>query len=196
MRSEISRKVDEFFSKERKPLHELFENEKMTQYKKGLEIEGLYAFWLKSSCMKTLSLLNYKVQLKGPKDMNAVGNHKYYECTWGWEYDEEWILLYVGKTTNFKNRLGMHFKLKTNSSDWPKSEDGTLSKPTTSCQLRSGIEHLINSNRRSSEIEVIEFMRENLWVSNHEIKDASQRFYAEDLAIGQGCPWFNLDSER
>lgn len=197
MREEIQAIVDQFYSEKKHPISELFLNQKMTQYSKGLEFEGLYAFWFKRSYIEEMrEIFNFDVKLKGAKDEVLEGKYKFYDCTWDWYFNGEWTLLYVGKTTKFKKRLGQHLRLKSKSLEWPISENGTLSKPTTSCQLRSGLEYLMHSRGDLKDIEAKDLMKEHLWISYMEVGDASKRFYAEDLAVGQGCPWFNLDSER
>jgi len=68
-----------------------------------------------------------------------------------------------------------------------------LNKKTTACQLRAGIEHLL---KNSLEENSIDFMLNNILVSIVEMDGLADRFFTEDLAIGIGKPWFNVDSER
>jgi hypothetical protein len=67
-------------------------------------------------------------------------------------------------------------------------------RPSTSCQLRAGVEHLFPNEEDSRSLTL-----ENLGLSfvvlngnNH----AANRFYLEDLAIGLMRPPFNVDVER
>lgn len=147
---------------------------------------GLYAFWLKNDD-GIAQKLNRSLEIKGP------GN-KPYPFTWDWNVDEKYILVYVGKTTTFKSRLGQHLKLKTFK--WEVPEDKTSPyKPTTSCQLRTGIEHLLIGNTQPT-IPGLDFIRERIQVTYIPLEGLGNRFFAEDLAIGKGKPWFNVDSER
>ena len=150
------------------------------------EKKGLYAFWMLNND-GILEKLNRSLEIKGP------GN-KYYPFTWDWNVNEKYILVYVGKTTTFKSRLGKHLKLKTFT--WVVPEDKTSPyKPTTSCQLRTGIEHLLSGNTQPT-ISGLDFIRERIQVTYIPLEGLGNRFFAEDLAIGKGKPWFNVDSER
>lgn len=131
--------------------------------------------------------LNRSQEIKGP------GN-KPYPFTWDWNVNDKRILVYVGKTTTFKSRLSQHLKLKT--FNWVVPEDKTSPyKSTTPCQLRSGIEHLLSANIRSTNLG-LDFIRDRIRVSYIPLEGLGNRFFAEDLAIGKGKPWFNVDSER
>jgi hypothetical protein len=146
--------------------------------------EGIYAFWLDNP-QGIVKNLNRKVCISGP-------NKKMEKMEWDWNLDEKNILLYVGKSTNIKKRISLHLKLGTIK--WEtESKDNTLAKQTTSCQLRAGIEHLILNN---PEFESFEFLNKYIGVTLVRISDFKNRFYAEDLAVGEGIPWFNVDSER
>lgn len=66
--------------------------------------------------------------------------------------------------------------------------------PTTSCQLRAGIEHLFRSAKDTRSI-----LLENVGLSYvllHGDRNAANRFYLEDLAIGLMRPPLNVDIER
>jgi hypothetical protein len=147
---------------------------------------GLYAFWLTNND-GIAQKLNRSLEIKGP------GN-KPYSFTWDWNVNEKNILVYVGKTTKFRNRLAQHLKLKTFNWEVPKDKTSPY-KSTTSCQLRSGIEHLIIGNTEPTNIG-LDFIRERIRVSYIPLEGLGNRFFAEDLAIGKGKPWFNVDSER
>jgi len=147
---------------------------------------GLYAFWLTNND-GIVETLNRLLEIKGP------GN-ELYPFTWDWNVNEKSILVYVGKTTTFKSRLAQHLKLKT--FNWEVPEDKTSPyKSTTSCQLRSGIEHLLSGNTQPTNLG-LDFIRERIQVSYIPLDGLGNRFFAEDLAIGKGKPWFNVDSER
>lgn len=144
---------------------------------------SIYAFWLDNS-NKEAEVLHRIVKITGPNGSNE-------EITLDWNLDNDFILLYVGKTTNFKNRLKKHLLLGTQA--WKHNAENYLNKKTSSCQLRAGVEHLI---KHSSIDSGIDFMLSNIRVSVIEMDGLIERFYAEDLAIGKGKPWFNVDSER
>jgi hypothetical protein len=157
------------------------------RYKNTPENElGLYAFWLLNDD-DTVKDLERSLIIKGP------GN-KYYSFTWDWNINEKNILVYVGKTTTFRNRLSQHLMLKT--FDWLVPDDKKSPyKRTTSCQLRSSIEHLLSGNLKSTNLG-LDFIRERICVTFIPLEGIGNRFFAEDLAIGKGKPWFNVDSER
>ena len=148
--------------------------------------KGLYAFWLTNND-GIVETLNRSLEIKGP------GN-KHYPFTWDWNVNEKHILVYVGKTTTFRNRLSQHLRLKTFY--WKIPEDKTSPyKPTTSCQLRTGIEHLLSGNDQPNNLG-LDFIRKRIQVTYIPLDGLGNRFFAEDLAIGKGKPWFNVDSER
>lgn len=144
---------------------------------------SIYAFWLDNSNQEA-KMLHRRVRITGPNRSNE-------EITLDWNLNNDYILLYVGKTTNFKSRLKKHLLLGTQT--WKHKENDYLNKKTTACQLRAGVEHLI---KHSSIDNGIDFMLSNIRVSIIEMDGLAERFFAEDLAIGKGKPWFNVDSER
>ncbi|MGM0582896.1 MAG: GIY-YIG nuclease family protein [Bacteroidota bacterium] len=160
-----------------------FGNNKVIRYQTGLSNNGgLYAFWLKNT-NGIAKKLNRTVAISTP-------NKKIEQVEWDWNLEDDQLLLYVGKSTNLRNRISMHLKLGTEK--WDKNSDNTLRKKTTSCQVRAGIEHLIQNSRYNS----FEFINQFIGISVVELPKFQDRFFAEDLAIGEGKPWFNIDSER
>lgn len=143
----------------------------------------IYAFWLRNTDNGAESLHRI-LRINGP-------NKKPEELTWNWNLQNDNILLYVGKTTNFKNRLKKHLLLGT--SHWEHKRYDYLNKKTTACQLRAGVEHLLKHSKHRSNID---FMLDNIYVNAIKLDGLANRFFAEDLAIGKGKPWFNVDSER
>lgn len=144
---------------------------------------SIYAFWLINTNNQAESL-HRKVKITGSNGSSE-------KIPFDWNLNNDFILLYVGKTTNFKNRLKKHLLLGTNT--WEHKENDYLNKKTTACQLRAVVEHLI---KNSSIDNGIDFMFSNVRVSVIELDGLIERFFAEDLAIGKGKPWFNVDSER
>lgn len=148
--------------------------------------KGLYAFWLMNND-GIVEKLNRSLEIKGPGNIPET-------FTWDWNVNKKHILVYIGKTTTFRSRLAKHLKLKTFS--WEVPEDKTSPyKPTTSCQLRTGIEHLLKGNYQTANLG-LGFIQERIQVSFVPLDGLGNRFFAEDLAIGLGKPWFNVDSER
>ena len=148
--------------------------------------KGLYAFWLMNSD-GIAEKLNRFLKIKGPGNV-------LYSFTWDWNVDEKYILVYVGKTTTFRSRLSQHLRLKTFNWIIPKNKTSPY-KPATSCQLRTGIEHLLTAKNQPNN-RGLDFIKEKIRVSYIPLDGLGNRFFAEDLAIGKGKPWFNVDSER
>ena len=182
----IDNSVKELLNKSRiHQLSKLISFGRNQQVKYGSELTnkgGIYAFWLFNSDQLAQNL-NRSVVISGP-------SKELIDIEWNWNLSDEQILLYVGKSTNLKKRISLHLKLKTDT--WKPTKDNTLNKLTTSCQTRSGIEHLI----RGSEFDSFDFLNTRIGLTTVELPNFDDRFFAEDLAIGQGKPWFNLDSER
>lgn len=120
------------------------------------------------------------------------------------EVDEEWlgldadlpVPLYVGKNAqSLSSRVGQHLLLGTPGRVIPRKLGTQRHKPpTTSCQLRSGIEHFF---LRADD--PIELVLSNVGLS-YVILDGdlngANRFYLEDLAVGLMRPPINVDIER
>lgn len=101
---------------------------------------GVYAFWWTGPA-ELLESRNQNLALHGPGGREVT-----------LKIDDEWlglsadlpIPLYIGKTaSNLSNRVGQHLMLG-NEGCILKNTGGAkkLKAPTTSCQLRAGIEHL------------------------------------------------------
>jgi hypothetical protein len=154
---------------------------------------GVYAFWWtgERQLLKPPAC-NPKLTLIGPGGRGVA-----------LELTEEWlglpadlpVPLYLGKTTSgIRNRLRLHLML-------PKQRilplNGGAKKakpPTTSCQLRAGIEHLFPSAKDTRTI-----VLQNVGLSYVILggdDNAANRFYLEDLAIGLMRPPLNVDIER
>ncbi len=172
---------------------------------------GLYAFvWTG----KIEELEEQELILKGKKKLGENNHHLHYKITWRHKdfpkgCDEVGRYpLYIGKTTIFRKRISQHLRLKTET--WKKQttepypdETGSihgimLDKPTSTCQFRSGIEHLFPGLSREQLLE--KFKKIELCflptINGHENQGIKDRFYLENLAIGYFRPWFNVDSER
>ena len=120
------------------------------------------------------------------------------------EVDDEWlgleaglpVPLYVGKNSgNLSSRIGQHLLLGTPARIFPDSIGAQRhAAPTTSCQLRSGVEHHF-----LMETAPLNLILGNIGLSYVALDgdaNAANRFYLEDLAIGLMRPPFNIDIER
>lgn len=118
-------------------------------------------------------------------------------------FDEEWlgaaagqpIPLYVGKTSKgVRGRVKQHLLLGK-SRILPKLTNTLKHKrPTTTCQLRSGIDQLFP---QSDDTEPL--VLDNIGLSYVPLPgavNAANRFYLETLAIGSMRPPLNIDVER
>jgi hypothetical protein len=117
--------------------------------------------------------------------------------------DDEWlgidaglpIPLYVGKTADsLAKRVGQHLRIKdirtTPMFDGARKQP----RPTTSCQLRAGVEHLFPQvgDTRALLLDYIGLSYVELDGDRH----AANRFYLEDYAVGLMRPPLNIDVER
>jgi hypothetical protein len=117
--------------------------------------------------------------------------------------DDEWlgistalpIPLYAGKNADsIAKRVGLHLRLSQQRMLPLGGGARKAPRPTTSCQLRAGVEHLF-----PNEIDSRTLTLDNLSLSFVELNGddhAANRFYLEDLAIGLMRPPFNVDIER
>ena len=153
---------------------------------------GVYAFWWIGPARILKENAARSIVLHGPGGRRV-----------GLEFSDEWLGLstelpipvYVGKTaSSIAKRIGQHLRLKEQRM---LSLGQSLKKkkhPTTSCQLRGGIDHIFPNERDTRTL-----MLENVGLS-YVILDgdehAAHRFYLEDLAIGMMHPPFNVDIER
>ena len=156
-------------------------------------VGGVYAFWWTGQ-LKLLraSSCNRHIELHGPggKPVRL-------------EIDDEWlgvaaglpVPLYVGKNAgNLSKRVGQHLCLNTERLLDHGKGARKQSPPTTTCQLRAGVDHLFPSEKdtRSLLLDNIGFSFVPLDGNDY----AASRFYLEDLAIGLMRPPFNIDVER
>jgi hypothetical protein len=117
--------------------------------------------------------------------------------------DDEWLglaaqlplPLYVGKTADsISKRVGQHLRLADIRTTPLFEGYRKQPRPTTSCQLRAGVEHLFPQMADTRAL-----VRDNVGLSfvvldgdNH----AANRFYLEDYAVGLMRPGLNIDIER
>jgi len=148
---------------------------------------GIYALWL---IQDLDTQLNLDVQFKGPRNKENIYISSNYSKI---EKPFKYQCLYIGKTTNFKNRISMHLMLGTK--DWYSGKTATNSilKRNTQCQFRAGFEHILKNSKCSDNREL---MINSVGLSFVPKESFEDRFFLENLAIGYYKPWFNLDSER
>lgn len=154
---------------------------------------GVYCFWWTGETdLLRADTCNRRVDLVGPGGRPVVLH-----------LDDEWlglatglpIPLYVGKAADsLAGRVGQHLRL--GSIRVTPTFDGhrKQKRPTTSCQLRAGVEHFFPqlADTRALVLDNIGLSYVGLDGDEH----AANRFYLEDLAIGLMRPVLNIDVER
>jgi hypothetical protein len=153
----------------------------------------VYAFWWTGAIDRLRAeACNRSVQLPGPGGRPVL-----------LELDDEWLglatglplPLYVGKNaSDIAERVGRHLRLKSRRMLPIYRGASKERRPTTSCQLRAGVEHLFPDEQDTRTLVV-----DNVgisWVELDGDDHAADRFYLEDLAIGLMRPPFNVDIER
>jgi hypothetical protein len=154
---------------------------------------GVYAFWWTgSTSLLTSKSCNRLLELAGPSGRRVI-----------LKLDDDWlglstnlpIPLYVGKNaSNISKRAGQHLTLKSARLLPLGSGAAKQARPTTSCQLRAGVEHLFpaETDTRSLILDNVGLSYVVLNGDDH----AANRFYLEDLAVGLMKPPLNVDIER
>ena len=151
---------------------------------------GVYAFWWVGD-KECLLKANTRITLKGPGEKPVSIEYR----DW-WDASLIYPRLYVGKSTNIKSRFSQHIRNGTEGRmhESPNKMNEKVKPKTTSCQLRSGIEHVFKNEKNP-----LKLIYENVGFS-YEVIDGDnaivERFFKEDLLIGKWRPWFNDDSER
>lgn len=150
---------------------------------------GLYTFWWTGDLEK-LKERQRVFDLHGPGGQPV-----------SIEYDDEWlgieaggpVPLYVGKTGSLRKRMTQHLLASRPKRVLEGSKLKAMA-PTTSCQLRAGVERLFPNEQKP-----LELLLDNIGVSFVELdgdEHAVNRFYLEDFAIGCMRPILNVDVER
>lgn len=154
---------------------------------------GVYAFWWTGSIDPlTSKSCNRELDLPGPGGRRVR-----------LEIEDDWLglstglplPLYVGKNaSNISRRVGQHLRLAARRMLPAGSGAAKQPRPTTSCQLRAGVEHLF-----PQEVDTRSLLLDNVglsFVELHGDDHAANRFYLEDLAVGLMKPPLNVDIER
>lgn len=153
------------------------------------ETNGVYAFWWIGDRDELLQS-NRHIVLKGPRELPVDVEYR----DW-WPKEVKWPCLYVGKSTNIKNRFSQHIKKNCLGRLHHPVEGNFKAKPcTTSCQLRFGIEHIFP--REQDPLAVIERNVGFSYKTEFSDNAVAERFFEEDRLVGYYRPWFNIDSER
>lgn len=139
----------------------------MFEFKEKLtDAAGIYSF-LWTGNEKLIKSANLEFVVKGSQNKEYKSEY----CV-----DNESIL-YIGKSTSFYKRFLLHRR--------PSAKSGN--------QLFKGIKELFP---KVCDEKLIEIINKNISVSYILIEDFVERFYAENKAIGDFRPWFNIDCER
>jgi hypothetical protein len=152
-------------------------------------VPGVYAFWWIGPRVELLAA-NRRIVLKGPNEQPV-------DVEYG-DWWPEYLVhpcLYVGKTTNIKNRFSLHIKRGSSGRLHEAHPRNVKAKPcTSSCQLRFGIEHVFPADH--DPLRII-FRAVGFSYRTDFPKDPiAERFFEEDRLVGIWRPWFNIDSER
>ena len=152
------------------------------------ERPGVYVFWWVGP-RADLMAANRHIVLKGPGERPV--NVEYGD--W-WPEELVYPCLYIGKTTNVRNRFSLHIKRDCPGRLHEAHPANVKAKPkTTSCQLRFGIEHVF-----PNEVNPLKVIFHRVGFSHKDFPDdaIADRFFEEDRLVGIWRPWFNIDSER
>ena len=154
---------------------------------------GVYTFWWTGDLrLLTSPSCNRLLELVGPGGKPVI-----------LEIDDNWlgistelpIPLYTGKSASgLAKRIGQNLRLSKARILPIRGGVKKAKAPSTTCQLRAGIEHLFRSESNTRGI-----VLDNIGISFVELEgdeNAANRFYLEDLAIGLMRPPLNIDIER
>lgn len=171
-------------------LHSFFSGKPRTKIP---EVGGIYLFWWSGE--KDLFLQNIKTHkhlIKGKQTEEEKVDIRFTEQWIEMATFSDKICLYVGKTTNLKQRISSHIKPKTQNI-WGDTQFDSGRKPNTTSQMRIGVEKIFKNKAG------LEIILSNVSVSYLEldgIKHCVNRFYLEDLSVGTYFPLLNIDIER
>ncbi len=154
---------------------------------------GIYVFWWRSTAEQFFqSLENRSLHFHGPSGVALEWNIRLDSLRVA---DNGLLPLYVGKNaSDIAKRVGLHLKLKTPRTVPGKAVNGVCERMTTSCQVRDRLDRLFPSLQDTRQL-----VLETLALSYAQLQGTGafvDRFFLEDLAVGQLRPIFNVDSER
>ena len=156
------------------------------------EKSGVYIFWWDGDkgIKNKLAGCTYQVKAKSTHDVEMIDV----------KFSEEWIkratvhnkiCLYVGKTTNLRDRVSKHLKLGSLTL-WNGKKRNSGTKPNTVSQMRIGLETVFDKD-------MLVEIKENVsvsWAEMDKYNEAINRFFLEDKMISKNYPLFNIDVER
>ena len=177
--------------KDSKPVHELIKRKGISNTKIP-EKGGVYIFWWNGDkgIKNKLAGCSYRVKAKSTHDVEMIDI----------KFSEEWIkkatvhnkvCLYVGKTTNLRDRVSKHLKLGSPTL-WNGKKRNSGTKPNTVSQMRIGLETVFDKD-------MLKEIKENVsvtWAVMDQYSEAVNRFFLEDKMISHYNPLFNIDVER
>lgn len=154
---------------------------------------GVYAFWWTGPAdILTSSQCNRLLELPGPGGRRVL-----------LKLDDDWLglstglplPLYIGKnSSDISKRVGQHLRLADKRMLSLGQSAAKQPRPTTTCQLRAGVEHLFPREQDTRSL-----ILRNVGLSFvvlHGDDHAANRFYLEDMAVGLMRPPLNVDIER
>jgi hypothetical protein len=173
------------------PLATLVKDKKFL-FRRLPEASGVYCFWwvgsvdllAGESCSRDLTLV-------GPGGSSV---HIAFDAEWLGLAAGGPVPLYVGKTTGIRERVKQQLLIARMRSLPTGISAAKAPRPTTSCQVRAGIDQLFRTHDDTREL-----VLRNVGLSYVELPGdghAANRFYLEDLAIGMMRPPLNIDVER
>lgn len=162
-------------------------------YRGKPDFGGVYVFWWRHSVEHFLDAIqNPELHFSGPGEIQLTHRISSSNLVVA---DNGRLPLYVGKSaSNIAKRVGLHLTLGTARSVSEEAAYGLADRRRTSCQIRDRLDRLFPSENDMRDIAI-----ENLSLSYLRLDGEGKfvdRFYLEDLAIGELRPLFNLDSER
>ncbi len=154
---------------------------------------GVYVFWWTGDTrLLSGEECNRNLELAGPAGRSV---HLYLDDEWLGVATKLPIPLYVGKSADdISGRVGQHLRLSYTRMLPIGRGARRAARPTTTCQLRAGVEHLF-----PSEADTRTLILQNVGLSYVVLsgdQHAANRFYLEDLAVGLLRPPLNVDVER
>lgn len=181
---------------------ELLEGNSKKDFSKLNKKAGVYAFWWVGDATVLKKKINkQRYKLKGPSNRKDLIPVQICENWLQAATCNERICLYVGKTTNLKQRISGHLRYTTDNI-WTdgdgkhrtKEPFSFEKKPNTVSQLRIGLERIFQNHS-------LHYIKKHIAISWLELNDkkvnnAVNRFYIEDKMVGDLFPIFNVDVER
>ncbi|AVR44770.1 hypothetical protein C7S20_05535 [Christiangramia fulva] len=164
---------------------------------------GVYVFWWVGDTTNLSEAIDKQpYKLKGPVNRDDLITVKICQDWLRAATCDNKICLYVGKSTNLKNRISNHLRY-TVKDIWVDAENNCKTaapfsfekKPNTVSQLRIGLERIFQDHS-------VGYIKNHVaisWLSLPDTDDSNNainRFYIEDKMVSDLFPIFNVDVER